>query len=195
MTYVRQNCLLEYRDLEWKKIWNLPSKFLLTIEIQEIYLINIRRFYCTKTFLLWLMLTVHFVTVRKSFTYLSPAYILYVLWLLCYVKILFGCFDYPANRANKFYLIHLLISLANYHRHKSKCSNAKLSFWCFINESRQYFLTIQHSNNVKAGKTIILCFFWPLVSWSRVGWLCVLVLLFYVLGFCGLFMVYSFIFC
>lgn len=71
-----------YRDLEWKKIWNLPSKFLLTIKIQEIYLINIHRFYPTRTFLLWLMLTVHFVTVRNSFTYLSPAYVLYVLWLL-----------------------------------------------------------------------------------------------------------------
>lgn len=81
------------------------------------------------------MSTVHFVAVRKKIvhTYLCAAYALI----------------YPTNRQNEFYFINLLILLVKFQRHESKFSNAKPSFQCFMNETRQYFKTIQQSHNIK----------------------------------------------
>uniref|UniRef100_A0A669DIK2 Reverse transcriptase domain-containing protein n=1 Tax=Oreochromis niloticus TaxID=8128 RepID=A0A669DIK2_ORENI len=167
-----------YQDLEWEKIWTLPSKFLLNNKVKEISFKVIHRFYPTRSFLVRYKKDID---VNCTFCNCVKEDISHLFWSclytnlfwqefcvfvvslifsefsLCYEKILFGFFKYPMHRANEFYLINLLILLAKFHIHKSKFSNAKPSFKCFLNETKQYVKTIQHSQNLKAVKTINLC--------------------------------------
>ena len=53
----------------------------------------------------------------------------------------------------EYYIINLLVLLAKYHKHKSKFSNHKPSFFIFEKELKQYITTILHSINRKATKT------------------------------------------
>ena len=53
----------------------------------------------------------------------------------------------------EYYIINLLVLLAKYHKHKSKFSNHKPSFFIFKKELKQYITTILHSINRKAIKT------------------------------------------
>ena len=57
----------------------------------------------------------------------------------------------------EYYMINLLVLLAKYHIHKSKCSNHKPFFLIFEKELKQYITTILHSINRKAIKTTKLC--------------------------------------
>jgi len=78
-------------------------------------------------------------------------------FILAYEDVLFGSFSYDPAKSDQYYIINLIILLAKYRIHKCKFSSQKPSFLIFVKELKQYFMTIQHSQNKKAVKTTDLC--------------------------------------
>jgi len=76
---------------------------------------------------------------------------------ITYENVLFGFLSYPANNKDQYYIINLLVLLAEFHIHKSKFCNHKPSFSIFEKELKQYITTIQLSTNRKAVRTTELC--------------------------------------
>jgi len=165
-------------DLNWKKIWCLPSKYMITNKIKEVSFKIIHRFYPCKIFLRKYKKDID---VDCSFCSqsLEDLYHLfwscpfsYVFWQdfrtfislnilsdfsITYVEVLFGFLSYPANNKDQYYIINLLILLSKFHIHKSKFCHHKPSFSIFEKELRQYISTIQLSTNRKAVRTTELC--------------------------------------
>ncbi len=170
-----------FSDLEWKKVWCLPSKNLITNKVKEVSFRMIRRFYPTKPFLQRFR---EDIVLDCTFCNLHPENLEHLFWAcnhtalfwrsvcnnifkhilpdfsfssLSFGNVLFGFISYPSSKYNHFYIINLILLLAKFHIHKLKFNNQRPSFTVFLNEAKQYIQNITNSRNPKAMKTIDLC--------------------------------------
>uniref|UniRef100_A0A3B5R4M7 Reverse transcriptase domain-containing protein n=1 Tax=Xiphophorus maculatus TaxID=8083 RepID=A0A3B5R4M7_XIPMA len=165
-------------NLNWKKIWCLPSKYLIINKIKEVSFKIIHRFYPCKFFLQRYKKDID---TNCSFCQLYVEDLCHLFWScyfscifwqdictfisqrildnfsLTYINMLFGFFSYPTNKTKHFYIINLILLVAKYHIHKSKFSNQKPRFSAFKVEFKQYITSLQYSRNRKAIKTVDMC--------------------------------------
>ena len=132
------NCV---SDLNWKKIWTLPSTLLITNKMKEVSFKIIHRYYPSKLFLQRFKLDID---VNCSFCNMYPEDVTHLFWncshsnhlwkdictfitrfidpkfSLCIEHVLFGFFNYTSSQANQYFIINLIILLAKWHIHKCK---------------------------------------------------------------------------
>ena len=164
-------------NLNWRKIWCLPYKYIIVNKVKEVSLKIIHRFYPCKRFLQRYKKDID---VSCSFCNNSlenlhhlfcSCHLSCAFWqklctsfpqkidfnfTLSYEDVLFGSFSYDPAKSDQYYIINLIVLLAKYHIHKCKFSSQKPLFLVFVKELKQY-LTIQRSQNKKAVKTTDLC--------------------------------------
>ena len=164
--------------LNWKVIWNLPYKYLLTNKVREVSFKLIHRYYPTSHYLLRFKKDI---CTDCSVCEAHPETVLHLFWncdhadtfwkdmtrfiidnidpdfCLHWQNVLFGFQNNSSKKRNEDFIINLLIILAKFHIHKSKFSHSKPSFLSFEIDAKQYILTICDSKNKKAVKTMQLC--------------------------------------
>ena len=165
-------------NLNWKKIWNLPARYMINNKVKEVSFKRIIRFYPTRIFLQRFKKDIE---MNCSFCEGHPEDMFHLFWscpsstklwedicnlictciepclTLCFEHILFGFTDYPSTKKKQFYIINLIIFLAKWHIHKCRYTSQKPLLSIFDNEVKQYIKTIRYSTNMKAIKTYDLC--------------------------------------
>lgn len=165
-------------DIEWKKVWTLPQKFLLTNKIKEISFKLIHKFYPARHYLSKFKSNIN---VNCSFCQGQPETFTHLFWSceftykfwrdfqkfiadfvfsdFCpyFKNVIFGFHHFNHKDGNAFYFINLFLFLAKFHIHKSKFTNSKPEFFLLKKELEQYMMTISLSKNTKALRTIDIC--------------------------------------
>lgn len=166
--------------IDWKKVWILSNKYLLTNKVKEVSYKIIHKCYPVKNNLKKLK---HGIDLSCSFCKDSTETMLHLFWNCRYSRffwkdlitftnnnikkeknlkihignVLFGFTNYKTSENNEYYIINLLILMAKFHIHKCKFSNQKPFFFLFVKEMEQYIKVIKMSNNKKALKTLNVC--------------------------------------
>lgn len=166
------------RDINWKKVWTIPNKFLVTNKVKEVsfkilhkcypanhYMtkfkkdINVNCGFCgshpetpyTVQHLFWICS--HAKTFWKDFsTFITGQ--LYKDFTIKWENVVFCFFR---RQKNVYFIINLLIILAKFYFHKCKYSCQKPNFKHYYNDTISYIKLISGSINKKAIRTITLC--------------------------------------
>ncbi|CAI5671519.1 unnamed protein product [Oreochromis niloticus] len=164
----------------WNEVWKLPNQFLITNKIKDISYKLIHRIYPSKDYLQSKFKLD--IDTSCSFCKTSKEYTIHLFWfcnlvqdfwqslcvfisenifegfVLFWKYVLFGLHKNQKqfNFDNR-YMINLLILMAKFHIHKSKCLGRHPSFYVFSFELVQYLNSIKNSTNPKAIKTIGVC--------------------------------------
>ena len=145
-------------NLNWKNIWTLPYKYVLTNKVREVSFKILHRYYPAKHYLLKFKKDI---CVNCSFCEVSPETMVHLFWqcsysnkfwkdvsryiidniysdfALCWENVLLGFVNHKSNKHKEFFVINLIIILAKFHIHKSKFSHKKPLFLIFENETKQ----------------------------------------------------------
>ncbi|XP_025760554.1 uncharacterized protein LOC112845342 [Oreochromis niloticus] len=164
----------------WNEVWKLPNQFLITNKIKDISYKLIHRIYPSKDYLQSKFKLD--IDTSCSFCKTSKESTIHLFWfcnlvqdfwqslcvfisenifkgfVLFWKYVLFGLHKNQKqfNFDNR-YMINLLILMAKFHIHKSKCLGRHPSFYVFSFELVQYLNSIKNSTNPKAVKTIGVC--------------------------------------
>ncbi len=164
-------------QIDWKKVWTLSSKYIITNKVGDISFKLLHRFYptkmCLKRFksdidtscsfcddpnetdmhIFWDCL--HTQTFWIEFSNIINRNVLQGFSLL-FKDVLFGFFNIQNDKINEYFIINLLLLLAKFHIHRSKFTHQNPLFIVFKKEVQQYIQTISSSKNLKALKTVNL---------------------------------------
>lgn len=169
------------QNIDWKKVWLLPNRYLLTNKIREISFKIIHKFYPSNDHIVKKFKKD--IDVMCTFCSMSIETVTHLFWHCPFVQsfwsdicnfiaekiekdfklfwkdVLFGLYDLnrTKTRPNETFIINLIILLAKFYIHKCKFAHSKTSFIAFNIEVKQYVNTIKYSLNQKATKTVKVC--------------------------------------
>lgn len=135
-------------NLDWKKIWNLPARYMINNNVKEVSFKIIHRIYPSKVFFYKVLKCYQY---KLLFLYGMPWRCLsFVLVLpffhqflgrrnlislsidadfsLCFENILFGFTVFPSTKVRQYYIMNFIILLARCHIHKCRYTNQILFF-------------------------------------------------------------------
>ena len=165
-------------DIEWKKVWTLPQRFILTNKVKEISFKLIHKFYPAKQYLSKFKKDID---VNCSFCQQHPETYTHLFWSceftykfwrdfhkfivdsiysdfhLYYKNVIFGFHNFNHKDSDAFFFINMFLFLAKFHIHKCKFINRKPELFLLKKELEPYMRTISSSKNTKALKTINIC--------------------------------------
>ncbi len=166
------------KDINWKKVWMLPHKFLIVNKVKEVSFKIIHKCYPASHYMQKFKKDIN---TNCSFCDLYPETVLHLFWHCSYTKklwanlcrfvidcinenfsllwenVVLGFLTYPREEEKCYFLINLLIILAKSFIHKSKFINKKPCFIVFQKEIEIYFKMLKDSSNQKAIKTVNIC--------------------------------------
>lgn len=175
--YVASNGKNMIDHIDWKKVWTLPLKYIITNKVREISFKLLHKFYPAKAFLKRFKSNIN---TSCSFCGAPDETALHIFWdcphtqlfwvefsnfmkrnvlpgfSLLLKDVLLGFFDIQKATFNEYFIINLLLFLAKFHIHRSKFTQQNPLFIAFRREVQQYIQSISSSKNLKALKTINL---------------------------------------
>ncbi len=163
--------------IDWKKVWTLSSKYIITNKVRDISFKLLHRFYPTKVFLKRFKSDIDTSCAFCGDPNETDMHIFWdcphtqLFWIefsniinrnvlqgfsLLFKDVLFGFFNIQKVQINEYFIINLLLLLAKFHIHRSKFTHQNPLFIVFKKEVQQYIQAISSSKNLKALKTVNL---------------------------------------
>jgi len=161
--YVASNWMNLFDHIDWKKVWTLPLKYIITNKIREISFKLLHKYYPAKAFLKRFKSDLD---TKCSFCGAPDETALHIFWdcphtqlfwvefsnfikhnvlpgfSLLFKDVLFGFFNIEKAKFNEYYIINLLLFLAKFHIHRSKFTQQNPLFIVFSREVQQYIQSI-----------------------------------------------------
>uniref|UniRef100_A0A8C5H190 Reverse transcriptase zinc-binding domain-containing protein n=1 Tax=Gouania willdenowi TaxID=441366 RepID=A0A8C5H190_GOUWI len=157
-------------DIRWKKVWSIPSKYLITNKVKEVSFKILHKYYPANHFMTKFKRDID---VNCCFCGTHPESVQHLFWSCSHSRIFWKdfsqfiivhlykdfslkwedivlCFFRNYSKENAFVLINLMIILAKYYIHKCKYTSQKPTFIHFHCDIINYINLIKKSKNKKA---------------------------------------------